>query len=884
MPDLLLQDLDPEFLLKQEEIKYQEDKDSLLGEGGFGKVYRGKCRGKSVAIKKYLTRTEDAFNELRSEAKVLHNSHHPCLVCLVGVSVYPLMALVLEEAPMGSFEKHLIKKSTAISRLVMFRISAQVAAAIRFLHQHGIIFRDLKAANVLLWSLDESSLCHAKVTDFGIATHLSPTGVLGIQGTKGFIAPEVLFLGRKKAIYNHKADVFSFGMLLYQMIARRHPYHNVQPVKIDAKVVQGERPSIVDTPVAETGYYFLTRLMKRCWEDKPDERPSTTELITDVSDIIFQSVMGIHPVRSRFSIRRGCAITPHNYARANVTSHVNSELWICCDGSEGAELNIYNTNRLVKLSKNFIKENQVQCMSVCGDHVWVCSRAGIEYGVIDIFSMITRELVHNIRMRENAVSCITCSENTVYLGTLEGYCFSFDMDLKTIQTNCRPKYRYISEHAIDGIAVTKKHVWVSHTRFMFFLNLDTLALEYSYKRSRQIDAFVGHLAISSQEDNGIVWSAHLGGCTLSAWDAENETLLYDVDVREVLLKQVGIGDKSEFDAIITCITPALDTVWVGMATGHILLFHNQELLINFHPYDEYVRFVITVPCEGPCQKEKCMVVTGGKGFQSPLPHYDIDPADLTDEDKTQPIDKSGVMILWEAFSGETLRKMLQLQSESGGYLDNHKSVAKMIKTLNFRDDTHILEENTNRTDVLSPTVSNELSEAEILDDDRGLVFSQSMYGSESDRYTNKTEERTSNTSSSPEPINNTISSETEIEGQPFSFRLDAQRMLNEENPEEEEEEIVRPRTRSYAVVNEIFDIDMTGLLQGETLRISCPKPVTLHQILIKISNEGNFQNLKDFDIAYRQGDSGEVISLTTEEKFTNYMELNRRPMLLLVQK
>ena len=118
---------------------------------------------------------------------MLQKSHHPCLVCLIGVSVHPLMALVLEEAPMGTLDMHLITKPIPIARVVMFRIAAQVAAAIRFLHQHGIIFRDLKASNVLLWSLDEKSLCHCKVANFDIATQLSPLGAIGIQGTGGGI-------------------------------------------------------------------------------------------------------------------------------------------------------------------------------------------------------------------------------------------------------------------------------------------------------------------------------------------------------------------------------------------------------------------------------------------------------------------------------------------------------------------------------------------------------------------------------------------------------------------------------------------------------------------------------------------------------------------------
>ena len=892
MPDLLLQDLDPDFLLKKDEIKYQEDKESLLGEGGFGKVYRGKCRGKNVAIKKYLTRTEDAFSELRSEAKVLHKSHHPCLVCLVGVSIHPLMALVLEEAPMGSFERHLIKKSSAIPRLVMFRIAAQVAAALRFLHQRGIIFRDLKAANILLWSLDEESLCHAKVTDFGIATHLSPTGTLGIQGTKGFIAPEVLFIGKKKAIYNHKADIFSFGMLLYQMIARRHPFHNVQPVKIDAKVVQGERPSVIDIPVADTGYLYLTRLMKHCWEDIPDNRPDTGELINDVSNVTFQSVMGVHPIRSRFSLRRGCAITPHDYVKANVAGHTNSELWICCDGAEGAELNVYNTNRMAKLSKNFIKENQVQCMHVCGDHVWVCSRAGIEYGVIDIFSMITRELVHNIRMRENAVSCIACSESTVYLGTLEGYCFAFDMDLKMIQTNCRPKYRYISEHAIDGVIVTKKHVWVSHTRFLFFLNLDTLTLEHSYKRSQQMDSFIGHLSISSQEDCNVVWSAHLGGSNLSAWDAINETHLYDIDVRTLMIEKVGLGNKSEYDAIITCMTPALDTVWVGMATGHILVFYEESLLTHFHPYTEYLRFLIPVPCEGPCQKEKCMVVSGAKGFQSPLSKYPINLEEIVEEDKAQSLDNAGVMVLWEAYSGDTLTKITILEREGPVYLENHKTVSKMVRNLHFKDDTQMLDETVALAAKASNSISNDTeldiersSQLTDSDEHRSAIFSQHSLPQTTTSTVTRSELNTNDMSpsSSPEPIQNPISTETEIEGQPFSYKDDAQHMkdIAEGKVVQQEEDIIRHRTRSYAVVNETFYID---LQENQSLRISCPKPVQLPMLLNKVSNEGNFQNVKNFDLAYRQGDSGELTFVTSQEKLELYLELSVKPNLLLMQK
>ena len=684
MPDLLLQDLDKRFLLSQEEVIYQENADSLLGEGGFGRVYKGKCRGKNVAIKKYVsTQIEDVFDELRVEAKLLQKSYHPCLVCLVGVTLYPSMALVMEEAPMGSLEKHFITKATPISRIVLFRIASQVAAALRFLHQHGIVFRDLKASNVLLWSLDEESLCHCKVTDFGIATHLSPFGTLRIEGTKGFIAPEVL----NNAVYNHKADIFSFSMLLYQMITRRHPFHSIQPLKINLKILNEERPSTMDISAAEIGYFYLTRVMESCWEHKPENRPDTDELITRLSDVIVQSTMSMLNVSSRFSLRHGCAVTSRDYAKAGINHVQSSELWICCDGEKGAELNIYNTNHMVKLKKHFIKRNQVQFIHVCGHHIWVCSKAGIESGVIDIFNIISQDLVHTIDIKENAACCITATNDCIYLGTLEGYVFAFKFAV--IQAIDCHQHQYVSENAIEGIIATKKHIWVSHTHFISFLDIETLTIENQQTRNGQNKKdFIGSLYLS--EGNNTVWSAQCGGSVLSSWNVETKTHMYDINTSQVLL---SIYDCEEYDAIITCMTPALDTLWVGMATGHIMVFHDRELLFYVRPYEEYIRFLIPIPCEGPTQKEKCMVVSGAKHFQSPLPEFSTVLPKLKCN-KTHPVGHSGVMILWEAYTGATLRQMKGIASKAPMYLKNHKSVAETVCQLNFKDDTHILDQNT----------------------------------------------------------------------------------------------------------------------------------------------------------------------------------------------
>ena len=686
VPDLLLQDIDPEFLLDADEVNYQEDDTSLLGKGGYGKVYRGKCKGKSVAIKKYLSRSEEAFTELRSEAKLLQQSHHPCLVCLIGVCVHPLMALVLEEAPLKSLEFPILKKKIPVHRLTIFRIAAEVAAALRFLHSRGIIYRDLKAANVLLWTLDPDSLCHCKVADFGIATHLAPIGARGLQGTKGFIAPEVLHIGKRKqrSVYDHRADIFSFGMFLYQVIARRHPYHNIPPHRIDVAVEQGDRPKLQDVDISRTGYHYLTQVMQACWEDNPKNRFDTDTIIKKVCGSATQMVMCVQPISGKQSLRRAIAITPSNFAKAGHPNRLQSELWVCCDGAEGAEVSMFNTHTMVKVNRTFIKDNQVQCMALCGDHVWVGSRAGIEYGVIDIFSVGSRELVHNVRMRENSVSCITATDKAVYLGTLEGYCFSFYNDISGVRANVKPRYKYISEHAVDGIVCTQQCVWVAHTRYIYFLNFDNLALEGSIHREKEREAYIGQLSFHS--DSNIIWSAHLGGVVLSAWDAHNKCHMYDIDTGNHL-KRIS-SDTKDPDLLITAMTPALDTVWVGMASGHIMVFHEDELLAWSHPYRDYVRFLTCIPSSGPCEMEKAIVASGGKGFRPLVEGFDQSTTEGNEAPSTTN-GQSGTVIMWEAYEAKTMRQVKLLEENSPGFLENHNSVRRTIHQGQFRDGTHI---------------------------------------------------------------------------------------------------------------------------------------------------------------------------------------------------
>lgn len=681
IPDLFLQGLNPMYLLDPKDITFQDDP-SVIGHGGFREVCRGECNGKPVVIKQYLTSNLNGLNELWTEAMYLQKSYHPCVPDLVGVSIHPPALLAVEHAPLGSLELQLIARNSVVHRVVLFRMASQVAAALCFLERAGIMFRDLKASNVLLWSLDKYALCHCKLSSFSLAgAYQTRAGALGICGARSVPAPELLTTSQRKAGDNEKINVFAFSMLLYQMITRRYPYHNVQLESINSAVSAGERPSYINRPIAEVGYYFLTKLMELCWKDDPSGRPNTDIILHRLSDASFQAVMSVVPVESTFSLRRAVNITrKHKYSQTSLSPR-SSDLWICCDNSKGTEIHVYSTNKMVRLMKKFIKNVQLQCICSCGDNVWVCSREGIGIGIIDFFEIASREHVHSIRMHDMSVSCIACSESTVYLGTLEGFCYSFSIDLDVARSH-KPQCKYISEQCVSGLVVTKKHVWVSYTRYVYFLNLQTLDPERSFRRKQNPNAFIGQLATYKDSDN--VWSAHLGGSVLSAWNSETEQHMYDIDMHRLLKDALGPQISSD-DCIMTAFTPALDTVWVGMASGHILIIHDRQLLAYFKPYREYIRFLCPAPCSGPCDTEECMVVSGAKGFRPLFPDITVP----TDDKQGSTTD--GVIMLWEAYPSKLLRQMTAIEraAANGNYLKDHGNVGRMIREQGFEDATNI---------------------------------------------------------------------------------------------------------------------------------------------------------------------------------------------------
>ncbi|KAH7685951.1 Non-specific serine/threonine protein kinase protein [Dioscorea alata] len=222
--------------------------DNLLGEGGFGSVYKGMLPdGKAVAIKQLKAGGGQGEREFKAEVDVISRVHHRHLVSLVGYCVAEhRRMLVFEFLPNKTLEHHLHGKGLPVLEWPKrLRIAIGSARGLSYLHEDchpRIIHRDIKSANILL---DESF--EAQVADFGLArlanddshTHVSTR----VMGTFGYLAPEYATSGK----LTDKSDVFSFGVVLLELITGR------KPVFGDESLVEWARPLLVNA--LETGEY-----------------------------------------------------------------------------------------------------------------------------------------------------------------------------------------------------------------------------------------------------------------------------------------------------------------------------------------------------------------------------------------------------------------------------------------------------------------------------------------------------------------------------------------------------------------------------------------------------------------------------------------------------
>ena len=327
-PEILLEDIPTKFKIK-DDLHFKEDEDQKLGKQGVAKVFRGKFKNVPSAVKVYkfdganLATTFDTFLDVRQEIIMLSKlSGHRNIIEFLGYTLYPKLCTVVELADRGSLGEALYEKKINLDRLVVYQIMKELLSALTFMHSRNIIHRDNKSDNIVLFSTNFVDDIHVKLIDFGTSNFMCPTGLKVCIGTDGFIAPEIYDAYRKDE-YTSKVDIFSSGMVAYELLTRRPPFHDYQKIDISSAVIKGERPVFNDVLGCMHGYYTMTEMMLRMWQDDSTQRPTAEQATELISKPVFQLLYSKKALEVPQNPLRMCYVKGKD------------ELWILCDEKRG---------------------------------------------------------------------------------------------------------------------------------------------------------------------------------------------------------------------------------------------------------------------------------------------------------------------------------------------------------------------------------------------------------------------------------------------------------------------------------------------------------------------------------------------------------------------
>ncbi|XP_026210537.1 tyrosine-protein kinase Fer isoform X4 [Anabas testudineus] len=266
---------DKKWILNHEDVVLGE----LLGKGNFGEVFKGTLQRDKmpVAIK---TCKEDLPPELKirflSEARILKQYDHPNIVKLIGVCTQrqPIY-IVMELVPGGDFLSFLRKKKDELKTKQLLRFAVDAAAGMAYLESKNCIHRDLAARNCLV---GEGSVL--KISDFGMSRQ-EDDGVYSSSGLKQipikWTAPEALNYGR----YSSDSDVWSYGILLWETFSLGVcPYPGMTNQQAREQVEKGYRMACPQRCPDD-----VYKVMLRCWQYNPEDRPKFSELQRDLAAI-----------------------------------------------------------------------------------------------------------------------------------------------------------------------------------------------------------------------------------------------------------------------------------------------------------------------------------------------------------------------------------------------------------------------------------------------------------------------------------------------------------------------------------------------------------------------------------------------------------------------
>jgi serine/threonine protein kinase len=244
---------------------------------------RGRCRSQDVAIKVLHRQNLDdqSLNAFRKEVEIVSRIFHPNILLYMGACTRPgHLCIITEHMPRKDL-RDLLSQNVPLSLVQRMRMARDAAQGMTWLHSSDPVFihRDLKTSNLLVDDDLGIKLCDFGLSQIKLRGENLRDGAEGAKGTPLWMAPEVM----AAEIFNEKADVYSFGIVLWEILTRREPFEefdNYDEFRNAICNLRHRPPLPPDTTPA------LRQLIEACWQHEPARRPSFSQILEAINYII----------------------------------------------------------------------------------------------------------------------------------------------------------------------------------------------------------------------------------------------------------------------------------------------------------------------------------------------------------------------------------------------------------------------------------------------------------------------------------------------------------------------------------------------------------------------------------------------------------------------
>ena len=631
IPEYVMVDIPSVFNLKPDQFTYQDSK-PIYRESGLI-LCEGMYDKEMVTVKMHTINESKSYSvplsAIRQEMDMLTHLDHPNIINTFGFCLSPPVVL-LEKSPLGTLLQKLNDNEQQISRLTRFHIARQTVSALAYLHKKGIIYRSLRSDSILTWSLDFEDEVSIKLIHFDRAAYAAPSGLLGQFESTAYPAPEMIRYDFSEE-YTEKVDIYSFGMLLYELIARWQPFTSDKATLIP-------KPKL--TGLQTYGFQTLIKLMEHCTEEEASKRPSALQLAKMISSPKFQSHLSTQTLRDCLSVR-GCCFIPSlrqlwAYGEYNM-AHSSGTMEPAEPEIEGTQVFILNAQNLTVQGSLELSE-RANAICAVDSRVWV----GMLEACIHVYDTNTFQFTDRLHVKDS-VTFITTNDTFAFVGLANGTLTYYDKLSFPRQSNTIK----IGDKAIIAMISIGDCLWVTCGHEILILNAyDEISIVKRWVACSTNDQVY---ALTPSTESTCIWSIIRGSLEITCWDVNSASECGSIDLANYLLTIYGEGSKGLPNIRLLSLECSQNVLWVGLSSGIIVLLtatRYPKMISWFKAHCSAVRCLIEIPGVNPKVhlEEVPVVISGGYGEVSFInPEVTI---------------KSGVVMSWQSLQSRDLQTIV----------------------------------------------------------------------------------------------------------------------------------------------------------------------------------------------------------------------------------